>query len=471
VVSAEIPRIVVAGTASGVGKTTVATGLLAALHARGGRPAGFKVGPDYIDPSYHALATGRPGRNLDAFLSGTALLGPLLAHGARDADVAVIEGVMGLFDGRSGSGELASTAEAAKQLDASVLLVLDASGMARSVAAAVHGYATFDPELRVAGVVLNRVGSDWHEELLREALAPLGLPVLGAIRRTEGLVTPERHLGLVPAVERRAHAERSIAALGEAVAHSLDLDAVLELARSAGPLAGAPWSPAEAIAAADGAGAAPVRVAVGRGPAFSFLYPENLELLEAGGAEIVPFDPAADPDLPEGTDALYLGGGFPEVYVDELAENAALRRAIAALARSGRPVVGECGGMMYLSRELDGRPMCGVIDATTRMTEQLSLGYREAEAVADSPLLPRGGRLRGHEHHYSTTAPAAGPVPAWTLRARGRERTEGFAAGNVYASYLHMHWAAAPEVPRRLVARARAAREPADAPISTAAPA
>ena len=448
-----IPRVVVAGTASGVGKTTVATGLMAALAARGMAVAPFKVGPDFIDPSYHALATGRPGRNLDAFLSGPELLVPLLLHGAAGADVAVVEGVMGLFDGRSGGGELASTAHVAKLLDAPVLLVVDAGGMARSVAALVHGYASFDPALQVAGVVLNRVGSAWHEEILRAALAPSGLPVVGALSRDPALATPARHLGLVPVAERRAEAGDAVEALGARMAAACDLEAIMALARSAGPLPGPAWEPGAALAAAaeEGASAPGPRIAVARGPAFSFLYEENLELLEAAGAELVPVDPATDSTLPEDTAALYLGGGFPEAHAGELAANAPLREAVRALAARGAPVVAECGGHLYLCRDLEGHAMCGVLDARARMTDSLSLGYREAEALADSPLAARGTALRGHEFHYSTLEPLAGPAPAWRLRARGGAREEGWVRGGVHASYLHAHWASTPQVAARLV--------------------
>ena len=442
-----VPRVVVAGTHSGVGKTTVASGLMAALRARGHRVAPFKVGPDFIDPSYHALATGRPGRNLDAFLSGPDLIGPLFAHGARGADVAVVEGVMGLFDGKSGGGELASTAHVAKLLAAPVVLVVDARAMARSVAALVHGYSTFDPELRVTGVVLNRVGSTAHEGMLREALAPLGVPVLGVLRRDDAIETPDRHLGLVPAAERRAEARRSVRALGTTVARSLDLEDVVRLARSAGPMDGRPWSPeVPEEERTDG-----VRVAVASGPSFSFLYEENLELLRGAGAEVVAFDPTTDEDLPEGAGALYLGGGFPETFAESLSANEPLRERIRLFAAAGRPVVAECGGLLYLARELDGRPMCGLLDATARMTDRLTLGYREARAPVDSPLAPRGAVVRGHEFHYSTVEPGSGGRPAWELAGRG---PEGFVRGGVHASYLHTHWAATPELPRRLVREA-----------------
>lgn len=443
-------RLVVAGTHSGVGKTTVATGLMAALHGRGLRVAPFKVGPDFIDPSYHALATGRPGRNLDAFLCGPDLIAPLFAHGATGADVAVIEGVMGLFDGAAGRGELASTAQVARLLDAPVVLVVDASALSRSVAALVHGFDSFDPELRVRGVVLNRVGSDAHEAMLREALAPLQIPVLGVLRRREGLATPSRHLGLVPAVERVRQARETIDALAEAIRAGCDLDALLAIARSADDLPSRPWSPAVR-------GGRRVRVALASGPAFSFRYQENLELLEAAGAELAAFDPTADERLPEGAAALYLGGGFPETYADELAANAPLRADIRAFSAGGRPVVAECGGLLYLCRSLDGRPMCAVLPADARMTSRLTLGYRSAVASADSPLAAAGTSSRGHEFHYSAVEPAAGASPAWHLDRRGAVGDEGFVQAGVHASYLHTHWAATPQVAERLVASARQA--------------
>jgi cobyrinic acid a,c-diamide synthase len=459
-------RVVVAGTGSGVGKTTVATGLAAAFAARGRRVAAFKTGPDFIDPSYHAIATGRPGRNLDAFLCGPELVRPLFAHGAAGADLAVVEGVMGLFDGAAGAGELASTAQVAKLLDAPVLLVLDAGGLARSVAAVVHGYATWDPGVRLAGVVLNRVASDRHEELLRDALAPLGVPVVAVLRRQAALATPARHLGLVPAAERLAEAGRTVAALGDALAAAADLDAVAALAAAAAPLAATAWDPATAVAAAGGPPAGrPVRVAVAAGPAFTFVYQENLELLEAAGAELAGFDPTADPGLPAGSDALYLGGGFPETYGEALAANQPLRAAVRAFAAAGRPLVAECGGLLYLGRSLDGLPMCGVLGADARMTGRLTLGYRRARAAGPSVLAGRGQDVAGHEFHYSAVDPPAGPSPAWLLddRRSGGSRAEGFVAGGVHASYLHTHWAGQPELPARLVAAARAA-----VPVGTA---
>jgi cobyrinic acid a,c-diamide synthase len=444
-----IPRVVIAGTSSGAGKTSVACGVIGALRRRGLRVQGFKVGPDYIDPSYHALASGRPGRNLDAFLSGPELIAPLARHGSRGAELAVVEGVMGLFDGASGRGELASTGHVAKLLRAPVLLVVDATAMARSVAAIVHGYRTFDPDVDVAGVIFNRVGSDHHEQLLREALAPLGVPVLGALRRDPVLSAPERHLGLVPAPEGEGQALAALAALADAVGRHVDLEAIVALARGAAPLDGAGWSPE-----LDSDTAAGARIAVARGPAFSFHYEENLELLAAAGAELLSFDPLADDELPPDAGALLLAGGFPEVFAAELEANAPLRASVAEFAAAGRPILAECGGLLFLCRELDGREMCAVLPATARMTDRLSLGYREATALTATPWIDRGARVRGHEFHYSDVDTTDGER-AWMLAARGRERTEGIVAGGVQASYLHVHWAAHPELASRF---ARAAR-------------
>lgn len=446
-----IPRIVVAGTSSGAGKTSVACGLIGALRSRGLQVQGFKVGPDYIDPTYHALASGRPGRNLDAFMSGPELIAPLARHGASGADIAVIEGVMGLFDGVSGQGELASTAHVAKLLRAPVLLVVDASSMARSAAAIVHGYRTFDPVLEIAGVILNRVGSDSHEQLLRDAIAPLGVPVVGALRRDGRVSAPERHLGLVPAGEREARARSALDALTAAIAAYADLDAVLALATGAPPLDGAAWSPE-----ADEPVAGEVRIGVARGPAFSFHYEENLELLVAAGAELAPFDPLHDEQLPEHVGALVLAGGFPEVFGGELSANVSLRQEIAAFARTGRPILAECGGLLYLCSDLDGHEMCGVLPASARMTGRLTLGYREATAAASTPYAQAGERLRGHEFHYSQVDPPYGESgAAWTLAARGSKRQEGFASGSIHASYLHLHWAAHPQLALRLTRAAR----------------
>ncbi|MFE6685290.1 cobyrinate a,c-diamide synthase [Streptomyces sp. NPDC057743] len=464
--SGGVPRLVIAAPSSGAGKTTVATGLMAAFAEAGLVVSPHKVGPDYIDPGYHALATGRPGRNLDAFLCGPDQIAPLFLHGAAGADLALVEGVMGLFDGASGRGELSSTAQVAKVLRAPVVLVVDASSQSRSVAALVHGFASWDPEVRLAGVILNKVGSDRHEELLRDAMESSGVPVLGALHRTERAGTPSRHLGLVPVAERRAEAVASVRELAAQVRAGCDLEALLALARSVPELPDLPWDPAQALAAgaevatggATGSGR-PV-VAVAGGPAFTFSYAEHAELLTAAGAEVVPFDPLRDEQLPPGTRGLVIGGGFPEVYAPELSANAPLRAAVAELAASGAPVSAECAGLLYLSRSLDDRPMCGVLPADGRMTGRLTLGYREAVALTDNALAAAGTRVRGHEFHRTVLEPGAGASPAWGV-THPRRGVEGFASGGVHASYLHVHWAAEPALAGRLVAGAARAPLPA----------
>jgi cobyrinic acid a,c-diamide synthase len=484
--SSSVPRLVVAAPSSGSGKTTVATGLMAAFAARGLAVSPHKVGPDYIDPGYHALATGRVGRNLDAYLCGPELVGPLFLHGARGCDLAVVEGVMGLYDGAAGEGELASTAHVAKLLRAPVVLVVDASSQSRSVAALVHGFVSWDPQVRVGGVILNKVASDRHEVMLREALEQTGVPVLGVLRRAPQVDTPSRHLGLVPVAERRAEAVEAVAAMAAQVSDGCDLDALAGLARSAGALSCAAWDAAEVVSSPppplpfpSSRGSAPstpprgsapwtpdrpgrprpqspdgLVVAVAGGEAFTFSYAENTELLTAAGAEVVPFDPLRDEELPEGTRGLVIGGGFPEVYAAELSANEPLRKAVADLAESGAPVAAECAGLLYLCRELDGQPMCGVLDAGARMTGRLTLGYRDAVAVGDSVLAAAGTRMRGHEFHRTAVEPGAGAEPAWGLKTPQR-RVEGFVRRGVHASYLHTHWAAEPGVARRFVERCR----------------
>jgi cobyrinic acid a,c-diamide synthase len=453
-----VPRLVIAAPASGCGKTTVACGLMAALRARGLAVSGHKIGPDYIDPGYHALATGRPPRNLDPFLCGEDLIAPLFLHGAAGAQVAVVEGVMGLFDGvdpllglEPGYG---STAHVARLLAAPVVLVVDAARAGRSVAALACGFASFDPHTPVAGVILNRVASDRHERLLRDALSSVGLPVYGAIRRTEDIVTPSRHLGLIPAAERDATARQAIARMGDLIAAHCDLDALLALARRAPAMTGPAWDPGAAVAmAAPGAGPT---VAVAAGAAFTFGYTEQAELLEAAGARVAPFDPLADEDLPAGADGLILGGGFPEVHAAGLSANERLRERVAALAGRGAPVAAECAGLLYLARTLDGQPMCGVLDVRAAMTPKLTLGYRRAVAAAGSVLARAGDVVHGHEFHRTAAEPPAGPEPAWRFVAGPHE---GHVKRNVVASYLHTHWAGHPAAAARFTAAC--ARTPA----------
>jgi cobyrinic acid a,c-diamide synthase len=437
------PRLVIAAPASGSGKTTVATGLMAALRAGGMAVSPHKVGPDYIDPTYHALATGRPGRNLDAVLVGESLIGPLFAHGAAGADIAIIEGVMGLFDGRGSTGE-GSTAHVARLLDAPVVLVIDASKQSTSVAALVHGFAGYAPGVRVGGVVLNQVASPRHEQLLRESLAgPLTahIPVVGALPRNLVVHVPSRHLGLVPAQERGLLAGQAVDELAALVARHIDLDAIRALAATAGPRTFEPWSAQAAVG--EPVKGRPV-VAVAGGDAFTFSYAETAELLAAAGAQVTIVDPLRDEHLPEGTRALVIGGGFPEVHAAELSANVSLREGVAKLAADGAPIAAECAGLLYLAQTLDDTPMCGVLPVDARMTGKLTLGYRDAIRRDGTPV-------RAHEFHRTSCTPAVGSPPAYTM-ADGSP--EGFAPGRIHASYLHLHWAGSPQLARELVGAA-----------------
>ena len=453
-----VPRVVIAAPGSGHGKTSVATGLLGALRQHGLAVSPHKVGPDYIDPGYHALAAGRPGRNLDPWLVGEDQIVPMFTHGASipaPADVAVIEGVMGLFDGVSGRGDFASTAHVARLLGAPIVLVVDAAGVSSSAAALLHGFATWDQGTRIGGVIFNKVGSAHHERLLRDAAGAAGVPVLGVIRRLGQLAVPSRHLGLIPAAELGGDAAAAVGALTAIVASGVDLEAVLRLARTAGALPDTADIDAERTVVS----APPPRIAVAGGAAFTFGYAEHPELLAAAGAQVVTFDPVRDEKLPDDVHGLVIGGGFPEEHAADLSANACLRAEVAALAEAGAPVIAECAGLLYLSRSLDGHPMCGVLQVDTAMTSRLTLGYRDAVAATSSPLGPAGTRAHGHEFHRTAIRSGGQTANAWQWTTLGSTVTEGFVRGRVHASYLHTHWAGLPGAAARITAAARAYQE------------
>ncbi|WP_458687805.1 cobyrinate a,c-diamide synthase [Nocardia tengchongensis] len=447
------PAVVIAAPASGSGKTTVATGLIGALRRAGHRVAPFKVGPDYIDPGYHGLAAGRPGRNLDPVLVGPERVAPLYLHGSRDCDLAVVEGVMGLFDGRIDENNTdpiaeGSTAQIAAMLGAPVILVVDARGHSQSLAALLHGFATYDSGIRLGGVILNRVGSERHEQVLRAACARVGLPVLGALPRLAELAVPSRHLGLIPAVEHGNAAQAAVDAMTDLVAAHIDLDAVAALAGS--NVRGQAWDPAEEVATQE---SGPV-VAIAGGPAFTFGYAEHRELLAAAGAEVRVFDPLRD-ELPTGTAGLVIPGGFPEEHAAELAANTGLLATIADRARRGMPIHAECAGLLYLTRTLDGHRMAGVLDADAEFGPRLTLGYRDAVALTDSPLWRAGERVRGHEFHRTRLTNMGSAAPAWAWRSPAGETVrEGAALDRVHASYLHTHPAGNPAAVGRFVSAA-----------------
>jgi cobyrinic acid a,c-diamide synthase len=441
-----LPRFVIAAPASNQGKTTVATGLMAALRRTGLVVSGHKVGPDYIDPGYHALATGRPGRNLDPHLVGEERVAPLLLHGSRGAEVAVIEGVMGLFDGRIGGDGFASTAHVATLTRSPVVLVVDISRSSRSVGAVVHGMATYDPGVRIAAVILNKAGSPRHAT---EAAASISLPVLGTIPREVTFATPSRHLGLVPAAERD-EADEVLGSLASRVAEAVDLDELLRVAGSAPELEVPPWDPVTEVRAPSER--RPV-VAVAGGRAFTFRYTETEELLRAAGCEVVTFDPMTDSSLPAETAGIYLGGGFPEVHASALSANASLRQDLAAAVAAGTPTVAECAGLLYLAAAVDGQAMVGALPVTAALTERLTLRYPVAVAASDSLLTRAGEQVTGHEFHRTQVDPTTTGSPAWTVDGADM----GFATEALHASYLHTHWAGHPQLAQRFADAVHAA--------------
>ena len=447
-----IPRVVIAATQSGAGKTTIVTGLLAALRQQGLKVQSFKAGPDYIDPGYHKLASGQPAHNLDSWLTPAEILPEILATETANADIAVVEGVMGLYDG--GRQGISSTAEIAKIIGAPVLLVIDAKSMGASAAAIAKGFRDYDPAVQVAGVILNRLGSDTHEQMIREAMAGIGMEVFGALRRDESLKMPERHLGLLP-VEENEELEL-IERMGQAAAKQIDLDKVLALARSAKPLM--------VKSAAEVSKRYSCRIGVARDEAFSFYYPASIKVLERLGAEIVPFSPLHDEEPPK-VDGLFIGGGFPEMFAEKLAGNVVMRRAIKALAQKGMPMLAECGGYMYLMEALQdfaGRvhEMTGVFSGRAVMTEKLQMvGYVEAELQQDGLLGSRGTKLKGHEFHFSKEGEMISADKAPFIFRKLRNNSEypaGRQVQNVLGSYLHLHFAGCPQAAENFVRKCAA---------------
>ncbi len=451
----QYPRLVIAGTHSGVGKTTATLAILAALRERGRTVQPFKAGPDFIDPSHHRAATGRPSHNLDGWMLGKDLNRSIFARAAADADISIIEGMMGLFDGSSPVNDLGSTAELAEQLDAPVILVIDGSAMARSAAAMVAGYAQFDPALRVVGVLFNRVGSDGHYQLLRAAVEQeTDVVPVGYLRPDSALSIPDRHLGLVMAMEQRP--EQLYQRLARAALETVDLDRIEALAQSCKTLSAGVSQPVNACQSRT------VRIGVAQDHAFCFYYPDNLEALEAAGAEILSFSPLHDQALPD-VEMLYLGGGYPELYGEALARNVAMRAAIKRFAEGGGLIYAECGGLMYLTesiRDCDGQShkMVGVFPAEAVMRKMgLTLGYRTVENSRRCILGDVGVTVRGHEFHYSTLVAREALQYACALSdAEGRSKgQDGLRKNNVLALYTHLHFSSNPLIGMALVDAAR----------------
>ncbi|HVA84126.1 MAG TPA: cobyrinate a,c-diamide synthase [Candidatus Binataceae bacterium] len=461
--SQSIPRLLISATGSGAGKTTATIALMGALRARGMRVAAFKCGPDYLDPTYHRRAAGASSHNLDGWMMNRESVLATFARAAAGADIAVIEGMMGLFDGAGPTSDEGSSAEIAKWLTAPVLLVVDTSGMARTVAAVAHGFSHFDPRLELAGLICNRVGSRGHLDLLRAASAEV--PVLGGFPSEARLAFPERHLGLLSANNNndKSVAQPLFDAWAEMAAQWLDLDAIVAIARSAPMLgrldAAQLWPRSDAPAPR-------CRIGVAYDDAFHFYYEDNLRRLEAAGAELVRFAPTREPELPR-VDGLYFGGGYPEALAGELSSNRAMIDAVRGFAERGGPIYAECGGLMYLSdgiRTLEGRtwPMVGLVAGEAVMSERLqALGYVEVETRGESIFGPGGMRMRGHQFRYSTLTPIPDRMErVYAVRPRwGVPFSEGYRSGSVLASYVHVHWASNPEAAEGFVNSCAAWRE------------
>ena len=443
--------IVIAGDRSGTGKTTVTLSLLAALEKRGQKVQSFKVGPDYIDPMFHAAVTGRPCYNLDPVLTSENYVRHSYRKRIANADCAVVEGVMGLFDGATGVDDTASTAHVARLLELPVLLVVDCGRMAQSLAALIHGYKTFDPRVKIVGVVLNRVGSDRHLELLSEALRAINVPIFGTFRREKDIQLPSRHLGLIPTEELSGFKQISdrLRELGERCFDWVQLE---------------PWLRAEKgqPVGARVVEKKRVRIAIARDEAFNFYYPDNLETLTEQGADLTYWSPVRDKELPA-ADGLYFGGGFPEVFAPQLSNNREMMSAVDRAINSGIPTYAECGGLMYLSqvlRDFEGQewPMVGVISQSVRMENRLTLGYRQATAMNTGPLLKKRQSVVGHEFHKSCVVKDEANTnrqPAYETRRYwgGTEpsQTEGYITPNLHASYIHLNWSHQPDIAKRFI--------------------
>ncbi|GAB4504940.1 MAG: cobyrinate a,c-diamide synthase [Anaerolineales bacterium] len=438
------PRFVLAAPSSGSGKTTLAVGLMSAFAERL-TVQGYKVGPDYIDPGYHTAATGRASRNLDTWMIPAARVKELFACSALGADLCLIEGVMGLFDGYDGRTEAGSTAEVAKLLSAPVVLVIDVHSMARSAGAVALGFRQFDPQLNLAGVILNNVAGAAHAQWVTEAVQSVGLTVLGCVPRSENLRVPERHLGLYMAGERTATTQAFLQAAREVVRQDVDVSALEALARTA---------PAMEDGVQSHLSTGEVRIGVARDEAFCFYYEDNFDLLRAAGAELVFFSPLHDSALPPALRGLYLGGGYPELYAAQLVENQSMRAALKSAIQSGIPTYAECGGLMALAQSYfddagNEYPMLGVLPGSTRLTGKLKMGYREVVALQSSPLLGKDQTARGHEFHYSEwLSPEESNSFAYSIQSRmgGEPKPEGFVKDNLLASYVHLHFASNPDL-------------------------
>lgn len=434
-------RLVIAGAASGAGKTTITLGLMAAWKQQGWNVQGFKCGPDYIDPSLHKAVTGRPARNLDSWMLPDDVLAEVFQKGSDTADISIVEGVMGLYDGKYATSNQGSTAEISQKIDAPIILVVDCSKMARSAAAIVKGYQLFDDTTDIAGVIASKVGSEGHYRIIKEAVEQAcGIPVCGYLPRMEDLEMPERHLGLIPAIER-GELDDLFNKMGRAVMETVDMERLLQISESK------PWMEVPPSPLFQQQASSSLKIAIAEDKAFNFYYPENLELLEARGVEVLRFSPLAGEKIPKVADGVYLGGGFPELYAERLSEQKDMRKAFLARVEEGLPVLAECGGFMFLTKAINGHAMVGAISGDMHMQEKLAaVGYREIHGGPGNFLLPEGETARGHEFHYSVYRPDEEHTPAYFVKGTFGEGTEGVIHKNIVAGYTHIHFASNPSV-------------------------
>lgn len=440
------PRIVIGGMSSGSGKTTITSGLMRLFKNSGLKVQSFKAGPDYIDPSYHTIATGNYSRNLDTWMLGEELVKELLIKNSEDADLSIIEGVMGLFDGKSGTDEFGSTSHLAKITNTPVILVVDTRSIARSVAALVYGFMNYDPDLNVKGVILNKVASPRHLKILTEAIEPLGIEIVGYVMRNESLKMPERHLGLIPASEME-NLDSQLDYIAEELAKTIDHNKILKIASTAGAY-NYPKTTVYNDSIKDYYKHKNLKIAYAYDKAFSFYYHDSLDYFRHLGVEFVPVSPLKDEKLPDDISGLILGGGFPELFLEELKNNQSFLLSLEKYHKNDLPILAECGGFMYLNtivKDFNGNSihMTSLIPGTVEMTKKLvSMGYRKAELINDCVLGKKGDILIGHEFHYSKYTSSENEEDNSALKFTESNKNDGFNKGNLFASYLHFHFAA-----------------------------
>lgn len=437
-------RLVIAGTGSGVGKTTMTIGLMAAFKKKGYTVQGFKCGPDYIDPTYHTAVTGRPSRNVDSWMLDHELVKEIIERGSRDTDISIIEGVMGFFDGKDPTNNAGTTAEISLITKSPVVLIVNCASMARSAAAIVKGFQSFEPQANIVAVIANRIGSQGHFNIVKTAIEQeCGIPVVGYLKRDGELAIPERHLGLVPSVER-GELNSFFEKVAQSVLETVDVDRLYELAEAPRlEIAQSQFAKREQPS---------VRIAIAKDAAFNFYYEENLEMLEAYGAELVPFSPLVGETVPENVQGLYLGGGFPEEFAEELAAQVKVKQSISTAIANGLPTLAECGGFMYLTESIETTDerkyeMVGIIPGTVKMQKKLAaLGYREITGLDDNFLLKGSLEAKGHEFHYSIFKPRTAITPAYFTKGMRGTKQEGYLSDNLVAGYTHFHFGSCPQM-------------------------